>query len=350
MATNFRLGLFIVATLLILAAGIFLIGSNQSLFKSTYEVRAGFHNVAGLNNGAEVRVGGIHAGTVRRIELPGQPEGDLTVVMDLQKSTRDLVKKDSVASIRSEGLLGDRYVEVSFGSNDARKLGDNEFIRGEPPLEMSALVKKADEILDTTKAAVENVQESTGNLRDISAKINQGQGTVGALINDKKIYKEASKATTALQEDMEALKHNFFLRGFFKDRGYEDSSELAKYQIQRLPSEPPVQSFSYDEKKLFDKPDTAKLKNEKSLNEAGKFLEHQNFRLAVVTASTGLKGDSDKNLTLTQARAYVVRKYLVEHFRFDDTHLKTLGLGETEDPQAGGKLEIVVYSDSEKSP
>src|SRR5579871_4501535 len=126
MSATFRLGLFIVAGLLILAAGVFLIGSNESLFAHTYTTRAEFHTVAGLNDGAEVRVGGIHSGVVKRIDLPSRPDGNVTVSMDLKDATRAIVKEDSVASIHSEGLLGDKYVEISFGSPEAGKLKDGE--------------------------------------------------------------------------------------------------------------------------------------------------------------------------------------------------------------------------------
>jgi len=68
-----RLGAFIVATLAILAVGVFIIGSKQYLFTSTYQLKARFDNVAGLDAGADVRVGGVHSGTVRSISLPHQP-------------------------------------------------------------------------------------------------------------------------------------------------------------------------------------------------------------------------------------------------------------------------------------
>ena len=134
MSTTVRLGLFLVVTLLILATGIFLIGNHESMFTSTYRVKTEFHNVAGLNNGADVRVGGIRAGVVSRIDLPKRPDGEVTVAMNLKSATREIVKKDSVASIHSEGLLGDEYVEVSFGSVEAPRLKNGDTIESEPPL------------------------------------------------------------------------------------------------------------------------------------------------------------------------------------------------------------------------
>ncbi|PYV74155.1 MAG: MCE family protein, partial [Acidobacteria bacterium] len=73
MSRAFRLGVFIVVALLIFAGGVFWIGKKQFLFHSTYRLKAEFQNVAGLNGGAEVRVGGIHEGTVRQIQLPTRP-------------------------------------------------------------------------------------------------------------------------------------------------------------------------------------------------------------------------------------------------------------------------------------
>lgn len=350
MSKEFRLGLFIVSTLLILAAGVFIIGSKRFLFSSTYMVKAEFQNAAGLIDGAVVRVGGIQKGTVNRINLPASPDQKVTVELKLEGKTRRVVKKDSVATIRSEGLLGDKYVEVSFGSPDAESLKDGDTIASEPPLEISDLIKKTDQILDTAKGTIQNVES-------ISEKINQGEGTVGALINDKKLYQQANatavqakNAATAFDENMEALKHNFLLRGFFKKRGYDDSSDLTKHAIAKLPTEPPLRKFVYEADKIFDKPDTAKLKNEKALNEAGKFLETNKFGLAVVTGYTGMKGDTEENRVLTQAWTMVIRDYLSEHFKLDDTRLKTIGLGKTSQTEGNGKVEIVVYSTSANPP
>jgi len=350
MSRTFRLGLFIVGTLVIFAAGVFFIGNTESLFRSTYHLKAQFQTVSGLINGADVRVGGIHKGTVRSIQLPHRPDEKLTVLMDLENATRDVIKKDSVASIKSEGLLGDKYVEISFGSQDVDKVGDGDIIDTAPPLDISDLITKTNQILDSVKDTMQNVDA-------ISTKVNNGQGTMGALLNDKKIYQQVSAATAqaqagaaGFQENMEALKHNFLLRGFFKKRGYEDSDELTKHQIPQLPPEQIAKTFEYDGKQIFDKPDTAKLKNEKVLNEAGTFLEGTTFNLAVVVASTGMKGDADKDKQISEARASVVRDYLTKTFKFDDTRLKTLGVGKN--PEAGdyGKMEILIYSGAATTP
>lgn len=343
MSQNLRIGAFIVITLAILATGVFLIGSRESMFRSSYQVRADFDNVSGLGEGADVRLGGIRKGSVKSIQLPKLPNGKVVVVMDLEKETQSIVRMDSVADIKSEGMLGDKYIEISFGSMDAAKLRGGETIGSRPPVDISDLFGKANQILDTTQGALENVQSATSNINDISAKINHGQGTVGALINDKTIYNQAAATVTSMHEDVDAMKHNFLLKGFFNKRGYVDADELKKHEVARLPSGTAQKSFTYDAKQVFDKPDAAKLKNQKTLNEAGQYLQASKFSEVVITATAGMKGDSDKDRVTTQAQAMVIRNYLVQNFRLDDARIKTMGLGKTDDAGDNGKIEILVY-------
>ena len=355
-----RLGAFIVATLAILVAGVFVIGSKSYLFSSTYQVKAQFDDVAGLDVGGDVRVGGVHVGTVREIVLPHHPGDRITVVMSLGKATHEIVKRDSVASIETEGMLGSQYLAVSFGSAGKADLRDGDSIASQPPLEMADLLKKTSGILDSSQEAIQSVTRATANLASISAKIDGGQGTVGALVNDKQLYNNLAQTTGALQgtmahaqegvtdfqENMEALKHSFFVRGYFKNRGYEDSAELAKDGIERLPQGTPTKEFTYPAKQLFEAQNSAKLKNQKSLNAGGEFLANNQFGLVVVVASAGMEGDTQKDLVLTEARAMVVREYLVENFGFDDSQLKTLGMGKQADATADGgwgTVRLLIY-------
>jgi phospholipid/cholesterol/gamma-HCH transport system substrate-binding protein len=362
-----RLGAFIVATLAILATGVFIIGSREYLFRSTYQLRAQFDNVAGLESGADVRVGGVHCGTVLGIGLPHRPGGKVTVVMELDKSTREIVKRDSEASIETEGVLGNQYLAISFGSASEADVKDGDTIQSQQPLEMSALLKKASGILDSSQQAIDNTTQATAHLNSVSAKIDSGQGTVGALVNDKQLYSNLNETTgtlhetmlqaqtgvTDFQENMEALKHNFLLRGYFNKRGYEDSAQLAANEIIGLPKGTPVKTFTYAAKQLFDGHDSAKLKNQKPLEEAGEFLAQNQLGVAVVVVSTGMEGDTQKDLVLTEARAMVVREYLVENFGFDDSLLKTLGIGKQTGANLDadwGSIQILIFPEGTEMP
>jgi len=197
-----RLGAFIVATLAILVAGVFIIGSKQYLFSSTYQLKAQFDNVAGLDAGGDVRVGGVHSGTVRNIVLPHRPGEKVTVVMDMAKSTHEIIKQDSVASIETEGLLGNQYLAISFGSAGKADVREGDMIASQPPLEMSELFAKTSGILDSSQQAIQNATRATANLDSISAKINAGQGTAGALINDKQLYSNLEQTSSAMHDTM----------------------------------------------------------------------------------------------------------------------------------------------------
>jgi phospholipid/cholesterol/gamma-HCH transport system substrate-binding protein len=367
MSRALRLGAFIVVTLAILVAGVFIIGSKQYLFCSTYQLKAQFENVAGLDAGGDVRVGGVHSGTVHSIVLPHKPGDKVMVVVDLSKSTREIIKQDSVATIETEGLLGNQYLAISFGSATSPNVRDGDMLASQQPLEMADLLKKASGLLDSSQQAIQNTTLATANLDSISAKIDRGDGTVGALVNDRQLYNDLEQATgsmrdtmiqaqagvTDFQENMEALKHNFLLRGFFKSRGYEDSAEVGTYEIEGMPQGIPIKQFTYFSKQLFDKQDSAKIKNQKSLHDGGEFLANNQFGFAVIVVSAGKEGDANKEMQLTEARAMVVREYLVDNFGFDDSRLKTLGMGkqpETNSDGDWGTVQIFIYAPGADSP
>jgi phospholipid/cholesterol/gamma-HCH transport system substrate-binding protein len=355
-----RLGAFIVVTLAVLAAGVFIIGGKEYLFGSTYQLKAQFDNAAGLADGADVQVGGVHSGTVTAILLPTKPGGKVTVVIELAKSTHAIIKQDSVASILTEGLLGNQYLSISFGSAGQADVRNGDTIASNPPLLMADLLTKMKGIMDSSQQAIDNTTMATAHINSISAKIDSGKGTVGALVNDKQLYNNAEQTTTTLnatmlqaqtgvtdfQENMEALKHNFFLSGYFKKRGYEDSADLSANRISGLPQGAPQKTFTYAGKQIFDGRDSAKMKDQKVLKAAGEFLAQTPFGVAVVEVSTGMDGDTQKDLVLTQARAMVIREYLVENFGFDDSQLKTLGTGKqtSANPDSDwGSIQILIF-------
>lgn len=298
MSTAFRVGIFIFLALVCLSVGVFLIGSKDFLFGSGYRLQTDFRNAGGLNNGADVRVGGIHEGTVKEIVLPSQSDGNVTVVMTLRQGTSQIIKKDSVASIETEGLLGDKYIEISFGSTKAQPVHNGDTIAGAVPQ-------------DVATAA---------------------QAVAG----------EAEQATAAVRDDAQALQHNFLLRGFFNKRGYNDPGELTAHAIPRLPQGRPAKEFDFEASELFGKADSAALRSRKSLDEAGTYLQENRFGIAVVACSEA-RGDTQNDKVLSEARAKAIRDYLVQNFKLDDTHLKTIGLGKAKDADTS-KIAILIYA------
>ncbi len=305
MSKSFRIGVFVVLALSCLSAGIFLIGNKEFLFSPTYRLKTDFQSVGGLNNGAEVRVGGIHEGTISRIDLPTEPGGKVTVVMKLHSSTQNIIRKDSIASIKTEGLLGNKYLEISSGTVKAQAVQNDDVIAGEVPVDIA---EQAKDLAASAKTGVE-----------------------------------------AFSDNMTALQHNFLLSGFFKKRGYNDPSELTRNSISKVPAGTRTKEFDYDAAKIFDKPDNAELKNKKTIDEAGSFLKENKFALAVVASSVAT-GDTAKDRLLTEARAKVIRDYLVQNFKVDDTRIKIIGLGKSKQAGDTGTVQILVYAAKPAAP
>jgi len=336
MSRPFRLGLFIVTALVIFGAAVFLIGKRQFLLASTYKLTATFKNVDGLLNGAEVHVGGINQGTVTRIDLPKEPGGQMTVLMKMDRSTLDVIRQDSVASIATDGLLGDKHIELAFGSPEAARVEDGAALTSVESTDLS-------DVMAQTKNVMGDLQATAVQLREIGAKINSGQGTVGSLVNDRRLYDQLTAAATGMQDNMNALKHNFLLSGFFKNRGYDDPAQLTRHLIPSLPRGEPMASIPIRSAKLFAADDSAKLKDTKVLDEAGRALAAGSFGLAVVVARGGPTGDSGDLEMLAQARAMNVRDYLVEHYPMDDTRLKTFAVAKTPEPNGDSSIEVRIY-------
>jgi phospholipid/cholesterol/gamma-HCH transport system substrate-binding protein len=356
-----RLGLFIVTALALLFAGVFIIGTQRRMFTRKYHLKAEFATVSGLLPGAEVRIGGLRQGTIDEIRLPTDPLGKVVVTVSLDDATSSLVKRDSIVAIETEGLLGNKFLAVSFGSPGAAAVRDWDTIASAPPLDMADLLKKTSAIMDTTHSAIQHADVAVAGIAAVTDKINRGQGTLGALVNERTLYNElaatsgaahatmlqAKSGVTAFQEDMEALKKNFLFKGYFKDRGYQDAADLTRWALPTLPAAAPVKTFTFTTQDLFAQPTAVVLKHPRRLDEAGAWLEANPFGLMVIRVRSGLRGDAAANRVLTQAQALAVRIYLAGRFELDDTRLKTMGLGETAGPEPARehRVDLLVYAD-----
>jgi len=229
-----KTGFFVLAALAVLCLTIFLIGKQKSLFTNTFSVYANFKNVAGLQSGNLVRFAGINVGTVRDITITN----DSTVRVDIVLQTRikPYIKSDSRASIASDGLMGDKLVQIGPGSDSAKLLKDNQ-VTGVDPMDMDKVMKKISNIAT-------NAEVITSNLGDIVGKINAGKGSLGSLLNsdhfEKSIESTMSSANQTVQnigkaaagasDNMEAAKHSFLFKGYFKKKEkqrVQDSTRVA---------------------------------------------------------------------------------------------------------------------------
>jgi len=211
-----RLGLFVAGGLALFVLAIFIIGKQKNLFDPVFKLTTTFYNVSGLQVGNNIRFSGITIGTVDNIAIIN----DSTVKVDMliRKAVKQFIKSDSKVAVGSEGLIGDRLLIISQGSFEAPLAREGEQLESVEPVETDA-------IMLSLKVTAGNAEIITQELAEIMIKINSGDGTLGRLIQDTTIARNINqtiinlkKSSKGLDENMEAAKHNFLLKGYFNKR------------------------------------------------------------------------------------------------------------------------------------
>lgn len=230
-----KTGIFVLVALGVLVLTVYLIGRQKSMFSHTFSIYSNFKNVAGLQTGSFVRFAGINVGTVSGITI----KNDTTIRVDmvLQTTVKPFIKNDSKVSIASDGLMGDKLVQIAAGTDSAGQVKDG-FLAAQEPMDMDKVMKKVGMIAD-------HAEVITDNLADIVAKVNGGQGSLGRLLNSDKFEKSIEntvnsanatvqnigKAAGGVSDNMDAVKHSFLFRGYFKKKEkqrVQDSIKAAK--------------------------------------------------------------------------------------------------------------------------
>jgi phospholipid/cholesterol/gamma-HCH transport system substrate-binding protein len=236
-------GAFVIAGVLLFAAGLFFIGSRRMLFDRTFGAYAEFANIGGLQKGAIVRVAGMGAGEVGEIHVPGSPSARFRVYMRLREDLHPLIRVDSVATIQTDGLVGNKYVQVDAGTDKAPIVQSGGTMQSREPFDVGQMIDRLSRTLDlatttvveirsrledalvsatdTANAAQElltdvskdaraimaSSQRVAADLKVIVANLRQGHGSLGKFLTDdelyatvKKIAAEAEKAALTLRQ------------------------------------------------------------------------------------------------------------------------------------------------------
>jgi phospholipid/cholesterol/gamma-HCH transport system substrate-binding protein len=314
-SSNVQLGIFVMIGLAFLLFTLYLIGSNQNLFDQTFEVKATFYNVNGLMKGNNVRFSGIDVGTIKKVEIISDTTVKVTMV--IKNNIHPFIKKNSVATVGTDGLMGNKLVNISNtsgGSSEIVEVGD--MLTSIKPVETDEMLRTLDLtnqnlyqittdlkritqklkssnslwslLMDTSvaqnvKLSISNIRATTNNtaafsrdlnfliqdiqngkgvagvllndtastkrlqnsiqqlqqattkaveltsdIRIVTEQLKKGQGATGVLISDTAFAKDLKKSmkniefgTDRFNENMEAMKHNFLFRGYFKKQEKE---------------------------------------------------------------------------------------------------------------------------------
>lgn len=223
-----KLGMFVIIGMALFMVGIYLIGSNKNLFGETFHLKSNFSNVSGLKVGNNVRFSGINIGSVEAIEFVSDTAVVVQVI--IKEDVHKFIKTDAMASIGSDGLMGDKVFTISPGMESKTIVKDNAVIASTKAIEM-------EDIMKSVKVSVDNAQYITYELAEFTSKMNNKNSVLSKLVNDDKMGKSLDatlnnmqNATKGLNENMEAAKHNFLLKGYFnkKKRAEEKKKEEAK--------------------------------------------------------------------------------------------------------------------------
>ena len=451
-------GVFLVGGFLLFALGLFMIGDRRQLFTKSIEIYAEFSNLAGLQNGATVKVSGMDAGEVIAIEPPTTPEGKFRVRFRIVEALQPIVREDSVASILTDGIVGNMFLQVAAGTSGSPQVANERTIRSVEPFQISdfldqakVIVETADELLEEVKVDLRTivtnindvadqaetlVAEARPNFKAITASakniaadaegvisdIQGGKGTVGKLFKEEQIYNDIKSATanlkqvsadvskmsktageiiedakqkdvvgkvdatvanvrdltakangmldklktegddgqpsvtddvrqtmasaretmTSFSENAEALKRNFFFRGFFNQRGFYDLDAIAPADYKSGQAAP---GYATDRawlhaQELFDpSSDLIKLTDEgkRAIDLAfADFVESVKGDAILVEGYAGESNASDAYL-LSQRRAMAVRAYLVEKYGLRPNYVGVMEMGRVESTAADGK-------------
>jgi phospholipid/cholesterol/gamma-HCH transport system substrate-binding protein len=412
-------GAFVLIGLLLFAVALFMIGERRMLFERRFTVYTELSRLGQLEPGAPVRVAGAGAGEVVDIEPPSKPSKKFRIKMEVREALHAIVRTDSIAVPQTEGLVGGVFVNIGAGTDPAPPVADGGTIPGQEPFQISDLLQQASDtmmmigdtvaalrgdaetamkeiagtaqeahaLVETMKPDLEamaaNGRLISNDTRELMAKINSGQGTVGKLVNNDDLYRQlqevtrqaqdvmgnlhqvsdearraivdfrskdgpaqglladmrttigqAREATADLADNMEAMKHNFLLRGFFNRRGYFDLDAIspAEYQAGVLENGKRKAMRIWLRAPLLFEPgpdgtevlsDSGRARIDSAMST---YLKHLPTNPLVVEGYTSASTSAER-FRLSRRRAGIVRQYIVGKYDVPPQNVGFIGLG-----------------------
>lgn len=193
-----RLGIFIFLGTVLMVLAIFLLGSKEKLFTSTIEIKAYFDQIEGLKSGAPVRLSGYDIGSVSSVSFANDASAKVEVKMRIVNDLKHLIRIDSEASIETEGLVGKKIVAITPGSTNAAEVASGGVIKSKTPMNIAKIIEETESVMGYMK-------DLTKDFSEIFAKVNQGKGSIGKLVNDEQLYKSAVSVTQSADKSMNTI-------------------------------------------------------------------------------------------------------------------------------------------------
>lgn len=439
MSRAIKVGVFLVAGIVLFCIGLFLIGSRAQFFTHHFTVYTEFNDVDTLQTGAKVRVSGMDAGEVTDIQVPSGPASRFRLKLKVDEKFHPVIREDSLTTIETEGMVGNKFVNINKGSEHSPECPQGCTLRGQEPVSVGALMRQGSDIAKSVQSTIQDLQhradsamenitsvtghadnlvvavtpkanriasnsvDITGNIHAITASLRQGHGAAGKLLMDKTVaanvdttianakqttanLKQASgkvndvaknaqsmtaqlnqavgtflatgnnnentaaalrdaaqgakQATTNLADDTEALKHNFFFRGFFNRRGFYnfDTMNRTQYAQSEFVKKPRARVWIPAAGLFNQRPDgppelsdTGKAILDQSMSDLVPYLPHN----PIVIEGYAVTGMPDQQYLTSRQRALEVRQYLESRFHLDSERVGMMALGSQPFKEAG---------------
>jgi len=431
MNRNLVVGLFVATGLALFTVGLFLIGNRHQAFARHIEYYAEFKDLSGLTKGAKVQVGGMDAGQILDIGIPDSPSAKFRVKLRVDEKFRGLVRTDSLATVGTEGIVGDTFLLVRPGTPKGQAAAALSTLPSKEPTELADLLDQGKGTLTDVDAAVNNangllttvgrkvdstldqVKGTVSNVNDVVVGLKEGRGAAGMLLRDQALANQVRQTVTNVQQasadiahvsnqanglvsdiqsrnfpqkidgtlasvssaasnidasasqihqtiadfagpdeqgvtagvnlreslsntntatsnmadDTEALKHNFFFKGFFRHRGYYNLNNISpdKYRKDRLFTSPGNSRTWLSTEQLFQRDPNGSehltAQGRGVLNNALAQYGDAIFESPIVVEGYRSGDNPADQLTTSHNRAILVRLYLQNHFQLDPGHL-----------------------------
>ena len=442
---NVLVGIFVTAAIVLFGACLFLIGNQHKAFNRHVVFYTNFQNVDGLPKGATVRVDGMDAGELVNIQIPAGPAQKFRLKMNVEDRLHGLIREDSLVTVETEGLVGDKFLLIHHGSDRVPEAPPESTLASKEPFDITKMLEQAQGIMtqaSTTITALQGTMKdvsgrldttldtATGTIRNVDGvvlDVRNGKGTAGLLLEDKatatdvrqsianvrqtteklnststradslladvqsrqlvpKIDDTLTSAKAATQnldqtteqinstlksafaqdqygedagtnlqqsltnlneasgnltDDTEALKHEFFFKGFYKHRGYDNLEDLPaeQYRAGQIFKSMPESREWIEASSLFTTDQSGEevlsANGRQNIDQAvGQFKEIYDKPLIVEGyASSGSPSDE---LLQSRRRAVLVRTYLQLHYHLEPKNTGIVALSSTP-PQNAGK-------------
>lgn len=183
-------GLFVLIGVVLLIAGILFLGGQQKRFTSTIQLKTIFKDVAGLKTGNNVWFSGVKIGTVKRIRFTSNSQ--VEVDMNVEQASAGYIRKDALATLGSDGLIGNRLIVIVGGTNRAAPIEEDDVLRSREAL-------STESILDTLQVTNRNLLKITQDVGAVVTRVKNGRGLAGALITDTTILTNFKASMGSLQ-------------------------------------------------------------------------------------------------------------------------------------------------------